>query len=256
VFAGGLYFYFSLGALRETSVRNREEFLVLMRNTFENLISQFDNSVALSQPYLQLYRNYFDQGRYTVLLQLHAELQSVSEIKHINGICIYYRDWEKTVSSDSGLTGLADLELNPDALFLRSLDFTGFRYQRTLIREKPVRNGESIMVLSIIRSIPVYYHTDLPEAWIVIDIDLASLNDVMEKIFDVEDSYFSIIRDNGMPLVSMGSSSIKEILDGGINNFRMRAAPSGITRMEYSGYLILYAPSHEREWSFVYIEPN
>jgi AraC-like DNA-binding protein len=71
----------------------------------------------------------------------------------------------------------------------------------------------------------------------------------------VEDSFFSIMIDGGIPLMSFGNSSMKELLNGRINIFQMRAAPSGITRMDYSGYLILYAQSPERQWNFIYIEP-
>ena len=114
VFAGGLYFSFSLRTLRETSIKNREESLTLMWNTFENLISQIDNSVKLSQTYFQQYRNFFEQGRYTVLLQLHEELNSISRVNYVHGVCVYYRDWEYTVSSELGLAGPG---YHPDTLF-------------------------------------------------------------------------------------------------------------------------------------------
>ena len=251
VFAGGLYFYFSLRTLREAGVRNREESLILMRNTFENLISQIDNSVTLSSTYFQQYRNFYQQGRYTILLQLHEELNSISRINYVHGVCVYYRDWGYTVSE----SGLAGIEYYPDALFLKSLDLMGFRYQRTLFRSKPLRDDEFLPVLTIIRSIPVFYSSQFPEAWAVIDIDLASLNDTMENIFNVEDSFFSIMSADGMPLVSIGSNSMKRILDDGINGFQVKMSPSGVTRIEHSGFLILNAQSQEQEWSFVYIEP-
>jgi AraC-like DNA-binding protein len=256
VFAGGLYLYFSLKTLEETSIRSREESLLLMQNTFENLISQIDSSISLSSSYFQQYKTYYDQGKYTMLLQLHEELNVISRIKYIHNISIYYRDWGYTVSSDSGI---ASLEYYPDALFLRSLDKVNFRYRKMTLRSRPLRNGENITVLTMIRSIPVYYPTEFPDAWVVIDIDLSSLNGLMEDMFRVTDSFFSIISAQGMPLVSLGNSSMRnfaeKVFDYRNGNFPVTISPTGLRRIEYPGHLVLYAQSPEREWNFVYIEP-
>jgi AraC-like DNA-binding protein len=191
-----------------------------------------------------------------MLLQLHEELNVISRIKYVHNISIYYRDWGYTVSSDSGI---ASLEYYPDALFLRSLDSADFRYRKMLFRSRPLRNGEDVTVLTMIRSIPVYYPAEFPDAWVVIDIDLSSLNGLMEDIFRVTGSFFSIISAQGTPLVSIGNSSLrnfaKRVFDYGDGNFPMTASSAGLRRLEYSGYLVLYAQSPEREWSFVYIEP-
>jgi AraC-like DNA-binding protein len=223
-----------------------------MQNTFENLVSQIDNSVTLSQAYWQQYRHHFDDGRYTILLQFHEQLTLLSQIRHINDVCVYYRDWEYTVSAKLGLAGL---EYYPDALFLMSLDTMGFRYRKAFFRMKPIRGGESLAVFTIIRSIPVYYFTEFPDAWAVIDIDLASLNDIMADIFNVDDSYFSIISADETTLVSIGNDSIKEIINSGILNIPIPKSDSGVRRIESSEHLILYAPSFEQELTFVYIEP-
>ncbi|MDR1142859.1 MAG: AraC family transcriptional regulator [Spirochaetaceae bacterium] len=256
VFTGSFYFYFSLKTLEETSIRNREESLLLMQNTFENLISQIDNSITLSSSYFQQYKTYYDQGKYTMLLQLHEELNAISRIKYVHNISIYYRDWGYTVSSD---LGIASLEYYPDALFLRSLNNADFRYRKMLFRSRLLRNGENITVLTMIRSIPVYYSTEFPDAWVVIDIDLSSLNGLMEEIFHVTDSFFSIQNGQGIPLVSIGNSSMwnsaGKILDYGGVNLSAEISPTGFERMEYEGYLILRTRSPEWEWSFVYIEP-
>jgi AraC-like DNA-binding protein len=256
VFAGGLYFYFSLRTLEETNIRNREESLLLMQNTFENLISQIDNSITLSSSYFQQYKTYYDQGKYTMLLQLHEELNAIGRIKYVHNISIYYRDWRYTVSSDLGIAGLEDY---PDALFLQSLESMNFRYRKMLFRSRPLRNRENIPVLTMIRSIPVYYPTEFPDAWVVIDIDLSSLNYLMEKMFRVTDSFFAIISAQGTPLVSIGNGSMRdsaeEIFDYNDVNFSVETPSTGLKRMEYKGNLILRVQSPEQELNFVYIEP-
>jgi AraC-like DNA-binding protein len=194
-----------------------------------------------------------------MLLQLHEELNAISRIKYVHNISIYYPDWGYTVSSD---LSIASLEYYPDALFLRSLNNADFRYRKMLFRSRLLRNEESITVLTMIRSIPVYYPTEFPDAWVVIDIDLSSLNGFMEEIFSVTDSFFSIQDGQGTPLVSIGNNSMwnsaGKILDYSGVNFSAETSPAGLAgleRMEYEGYLILRAGSPEREWSFVYIEP-
>jgi AraC-like DNA-binding protein len=130
-----------------------------------------------------------------------------------------------------------------------------FRYRKMLFRRRPQRNGEDVTVLTMIRSIPVYYPTEFPDAWAVIDIDLSSLKGMMEKIFRVTGSFFSIVSAQGSPLISIGDNSIGKVFNYGGLNFPAGTSPDGVTRLEYSEYLILYAQSPEREWSFVYIEP-
>jgi AraC-like DNA-binding protein len=173
----------------------------------------------------------------------------------VHNISIFYRNWEYTVSSDLGIAGL---EYYPDSFFLRSLDSMNFRYRKMIFRNRPLRNGETVTVLSMIRSIPVYYPTEFPDAWAVIDIDLASLNGMMEEIFRVTGSFFAIVSDQGIPLVSIGTSSIGNGSIGETFNygdFPVETSPAGLKRMEYKGQLLLYAQSPERDWSFVYIEP-
>ncbi|GHT98355.1 hypothetical protein FACS1894142_4580 [Spirochaetia bacterium] len=264
VFAGGLYFYLSLKTLEETNIRNREESLAVMQNTFENLITQIDNSVILSQSFFQQYRMYYDQGRYTLLTQLHDELAAISGIKYVHNISIYYRDWEHIVSSD---LGIASLDYSPDALFLQSLDDMDFHYRSMIFRNRPLRNGEHITVLTMIRSIPVYYATEFPDAWVVIDIDLASLNSMMEAMFRVTDSFFSITNAKsnaqskaqsaapGASLISIGNTVLGELFNDGDSTFPAAPSPNEVMRIGHDKYLILYVQSSEREWNFVYIEP-
>jgi AraC-like DNA-binding protein len=185
-------------------------------------------------------------------MQLHEELDSISKIKYVHNICLYYRDWGYTVSSD---LSIASLGYYPDALFLQSLDSMNFRYRKMIFRSRPLRNGENIPVLTMIRSIPVYYPTEFPDAWAVIDIDLASLNGMMEDVFRITGSFFSIVDAQGAPLISIGNSSIGEILNYGDIDFPVEVSPAGVKRTEYPGYLLLCAQSPEQEWSFVYIEP-
>jgi len=252
VFAGGLNFYLSLKTLKETNIRNREDYLVLMQKTFENIVQQIDNSITLSQSYLLQYKNYYDQGKYTFLLYLHDELASLGRINYIQNVCIYYRNWGYTVSS---APGLANIKNDPDILFLESLDSMGFRYRNAIFRYKPIKNNEFIPVYTIIRSIPVYYHTEFPDAWAVIDIDLTSLNSIMDNIFRAADSYFTIINSDGTPLVSIGNNSLKEFINTGNFALMMKNSKSTINRIEYSGNLILYSTLNENEWDFIYIEP-
>ena len=123
VISGSLYFYFSLETLKETNIRNREESLKLMQNTFENLISQIENSITLSQFNFRQYKKYYDQGSYTILLLLHDELASLKSVNHIQSACIYFREWDYTVFSESvSQTGLASIEYNTDSVFLKSID--------------------------------------------------------------------------------------------------------------------------------------
>jgi AraC-like DNA-binding protein len=107
----------------------------------------------------------------------------------------------------------------------------------------------------MIRSIPVYYPTEFPDAWVVIDIDLSSLNSMMEDMFRVTDSFFSITSAQGAPLISIGNNSIGKLFNYGTINLPMETSPSGVKQIRYNGYLILYAQSLEQEWGFVYIEP-
>ena len=255
IIAGGFYFYFSHRMLRETSIKNREESLVLMQNTFENIISQIDNSINISQSYLRQYRNYFEEGRYSLLLNLHAELGALTNIRYIHNVSIYYRDWGHSVSTDLGVAGFTSIDFNPDVDFLKSIDSMGIRFRSTLFRMKPLRGGESLVVFSIIRSIPVFYPTEFPEAWVVIDIDFASLSDTMENIFNVTDSLFSVISADGMPLVSIGSAYLMDVISNSKADFPAITSQSGIMRIDNPDNLVLYLASGEQEWSFVYIEP-
>jgi len=256
IFTAGFSYFFSMRTLRETSIQNREVSLVLMRNTFENLISQIDNTINLSQNYLLQYRFFFESGTYTVLQQLRAELNTLNKNKYVQSVCVYYRDWQYTVSAEFGQ---ASLDLYYDRDFLELLDNMGFRYQRTIFRIKELKNGESIPVLSIIRSIPVYYFTEHPVAWAVIDIDLTAINDSMKDIFNVENSFFSIIDVNYTPLISIGSSSLLD--NTGIPE-RMslmdlsQDLSQDIVRLTVDGKLVLIATSREHEWNLIYIEPN
>jgi AraC-like DNA-binding protein len=187
-----------------------------------------------------------------MLTQLHEELAAIGRIKYVHNICIYYRDWQYTVSSD---LGIASLGFNPDALFLQSLDNMDFHYRNMIFRNRPLRNGETVPVLTMVRSIPVYYPAEFPDAWVVIDIDLSSLNGMMEDMFRVTDSFFSITSAQGAPLISIGNSAIGELFNYGDIDFPAVVSPNEVMRIGHDKYLILYAQSTEREWSFVYVEP-
>jgi AraC-like DNA-binding protein len=239
--------------LTEASVKNREESLLLMDSAFENLIAQIDQSITLSQNYFKQYKNYFDQGRYTILLQLQEELNAIGRINYVHNICVYYRDWGYTLSSD--LT-IASLEYYPDADFLRSLEGMNFRYRKMLVRNKPQRGSQDeITVLTLIRSIPDFYVGEYPDTYVVIDIDLTSLGGMMGNIFPGQECYFSIVSSDDVLLASVGSDAIGQAFNYG-KIPSLRGDPSGVvTRQDYGKYLALSLQSPEREWTFVYIEP-
>ena len=130
----------------------------------------------------------------------------------------------------------------------------GIRYRKNLFRNKLLKSGEYLTVLTIISSIPAYYSTELPEAWAVIDIDITSIKKIMENIYQVTDSYFSIINSDGTPVVSIGNASIKPVLKG---NYipKSEKISSQVRRLDNSEYLILNSSSADNNWDYIYIEP-
>jgi AraC-like DNA-binding protein len=107
----------------------------------------------------------------------------------------------------------------------------------------------------MIRSIPDFYAGEYPDAYVVIDIDLASLGGMMKNIFPGQESYFSIVSSDGVILASTGSDAIGQAFNYG-KIPSLRGDPSGIVmRQDYGKYLALSLQSPERAWNFVYIEP-
>ncbi len=251
---GGAQYYFAHNALMQVAVANRIESMGLIRSTFDSVITQIDNSIALSQSAFQQYMMYYNQGQYTMLRMMQTQVNAIGSTQYVRGLCIYYRQSGLTLSSD---LSIAELKYYHDTDFLLSLDDMDFTYSTTLVRPVNYLGSPTETVITLVRTLPVYYSAPLPEAYLVVDLDMKALSGLITSSLSSHNSYFCITSTEGELLVAAGEDQnygeiIKRLHETEDPN---TGGKQQVKRISDPNNLVLFVASENEAWHFAYIEP-
>lgn len=254
ILIGGMQAYLLYQSYEDTAIKNGKNTLTLLKNAHEILMSQIENSTnsIYSNPLLINYMQYYYNKDYTALIYAQNQLERmVVNSKFIKSICIYYPKQEYTLSSD---LGVAKLHYYHNTDFLTSLKSLGSIYNLTVARDvNYINTNDSVAVITKVQTLPIYYTAKDAQAFLIIDIDIAYIENALKEINDRTNAYILITDENNNTLASVGKS---DYFDGiSLNLINDDRISYEITNINDEDMLVLSTMSAENNWKYIYIEP-
>ena len=249
---GSLQYYFSNQIMKEMVRSSSSNMLLLFKENTESMFDQTEKSLngILSNSLFRQYMSYRKKQQYIVLLDIYEQLEGMAAANaNFRSICIYYREDLYTLSSDYGPS---TLEKYYDRAFLKSLDHRDF--ERKLIVQREIRNEytqTSTPVITIVRTLPMYYSTQYPEAYVVINMDLAKMNVLLQQ--NEEDSNMFVLNENKDVVMGTvykeAARPCYAALDAGYES-RHEIIP-----VDGESVFVTYVKAEKSGWTYVYAQP-
>lgn len=250
---GSLQYYFSNQIMKKMVYSSSSSMLLLFKENTEFMFDQTEKSLngILSNSLFRQYMNYRKNQQYIVLLDIYEQLKSMAAANaNFRSICIYYREAQYTLSSDYGPSAL---EKYYDREFLESLDHRDF--ERKLIVQREIRNEytqASAPVITIVRTLPMYYSTQYPEAYVVINMDLTKMNVLLQQ--NEEGSNMFVLNEN------------KDVVMGTVYKEAARPCYAAldadyeirheIIPIDGESVFVTYVKAEKSGWTYVYSQPT
>lgn len=251
----GLQYFYAYRALEKSAVENSTNTLQLLKNAHEIVSAQVEQSTdgLLSNSYFLKYMDYYtSKTNYNSMIDMYGQCSNiVSNNVHIKSICIYYRKYGYTLSTDLGVSSLAD---NSDREFLESLDDMEYTYNMTFSRNVTrLLSKESEDVITIVKTIPIYYTTKYPDAYVLIDIDPAYIENSLQNLVSHPNSSVIVSDAAGNILAQTGNFKIstEELMQLPVS----QELSSEKTMINQEECIVSYTQSHNNGLTYVYIQP-
>lgn len=253
-FVGFVQYTVSARAMRDTAGISNANTLKLLQNAHEAVLTQIEQSTSslFTDPFFQNYMSYYHQGRYNILRDIYSSLSTiVSGNRSIRAVCIYYRGDGYTLSSDMGPAPVGDYH---DSAFLLSLDTLDFRYTHTATRMVTYPwDMEAEPVITLVKTLPTYYVSGLPSAYVLIDIDRRYIDNTLKTITHNENVRVLVTDAEGRLLSSAGEvpSSLLETID----EAKLLGLPYEVYRVQGQDMLVSYTENAQNGWRYLLVRP-
>ena len=254
ILQGCLQTAYSSRLMRQEVLHNSQNTLNMLRSSHEIMLSQVEESVenVFSSTMFSDFIDYYQKQQYYEVNTIAEQLNTmVKNNDAIRSVCIYYREEAYTLSSD---LGPAPLEYYHSADFLRELDASDFRFRRTVRREVLYTfQTKKETVFTMVRTLPVYYTSERPDAYVLIDLNQSYIESVIRAMDLGEDACIWVIDDEGNVLSRVGNQAFhlsecvdvtQELRDG-----------SEILQINGRSTLVTRAAFDEQGWAYVYAVP-
>lgn len=251
---GGFQMVYSSRLLQQEVVQNSENTLNMLKSSHEIMLSQVEKSVenVFSSTMFSDFIDYYQKQQYYMVNTISDQLNTMVENNDaIRSVCIYYRKYAYTLSSD---LGPAPLEYYHSADFLRELDESDFRFRRTVHREVLYTfANQKESILTMVRTLPVYYTTDHPDAYVLIDLNQSYMESVLRAMEMEEAACIWVMDDAGDVLSRVGDHSFR--LSDCVDLTQPWRNGSEIRRVNGRKTLVTCAAFDEQGWTYVYAVP-
>lgn len=250
---GGIQFYSSYNLLKQTALNNNDNTLLLFKESQDALLDQIETSmdgVFTNNLFLHYMDYYYDKNN-AMMINVADQLDSiVNANKNIASVCIYYREYGYTLSSD---LGPAPVYSYHDQDFLSTLDDLNIQYQYSTQRTTTY-DGSTKQVITLVRTLPVYYTTKMPMAYVVINISTDHINNVISQMNTQKDTHVLVFDRDGNTIV------------GSLPKLEKDKILNDITILETIGHdtlliqgrqmLVSHIKSSENGWNYIYAVPT
>lgn len=255
VLVGGLQYYLSYQVMEEAAIASSASLLSLFRENQEIILRQIDKSMTsvFTNTLFQQYMEYYHEGRYVMLMNIAEQLDNIVRSNdHIQSVCIYYRKDAYTLSSD---LGPAPLSYYHDQDFLQSLDSLDFKYTYTARRQMRYTFGTTeTPVITLVRTLPSYYLTTYPDAYVIINIDLQYIHTMASQMVAGGESILLVLDEKGNIIIGQEESGLEPSFLYGLQE---AYTPGHETiRLDGKDMLLTKARSDANGWLYVYLQPT
>ncbi len=256
VLLGGSLYYYSSSYLKKEAITNNSNSLTLLRNAQELVLSEVDKSMGniFLDSFYASYMDYYYRQDMVTLQNLQRKLDDVILTNnYIESVYIYYHRDRFVLSSKQGPLPIEEFQ---DKGFAEQLVNKKFEknYVRTRMLPTGVQGDESIV--TIVKAIPIYYFTDLPTAYVVINIKGFYLQQMIDSIKTNQDAAIMVVDGTGNIITKKAGTN-----DGVRNVAEYLALPetttSGTVEKKIDGVdtLVSYVNSQKYGWTYVYTIP-
>ena len=247
-----LQFCFTFFTMKKTVGENNTKTLALLKNAHEAVLSQIDQSTAslFTDPFYLRYMDYYKKRDFTTLNNIYASLQNIVEgNQSIRAVCIYYRDSGYTLSSDMGPAPAADYH---DADFLYALDTMDLHYSYTTTRLVTYPKKPEESVITIIRSLPIFYSSAHPSAYVIIDVDRKYIDNTLRAIAGAGKEI--LVTDANRNVVAQTGSTY-DPFDSGIDFENMTPNTYQVLAVNGQQFIVSFAENQSNGWRYLFMEP-
>lgn len=251
----GIQLVFARQIMKRAAYENSANTLLLFRESQEAILRQIGRSMdgvftnTLFQQYMQLYENH----EYYTLQSIAEQLENIVKSQEaIDSVYLYYRKYDYTLSSDSGP---APLSRHKEAAFLQSLDDLDFKYGVTMRREMIQENeGKATACITVVRTLPLFYTTPYPDAYVVININNQGLNEFIQDININSNEFMMVLDENNNVIIGPGEEQ-----EPGPELFNQISATQEVTHVQLpidgDEMLITYVEAPDSGWTYLYAQP-
>ncbi|WP_181592718.1 helix-turn-helix domain-containing protein [Paenibacillus sp. YN15] len=252
---GSLYFY-SASMLRKEAIANNNNSLRLLRNAQELVLAEVDKSMGniFLDSFYASYMDYYYRQDMVTLQKLQLKLDTVlSTNNYIESAYVYYHKDRFVLSSGQGPVRLEDFN---DRLFADGLTHTSFN--KNYVRTRRISSfpaGEQT-IITIVKAIPIFYTSKLPDAYVVVNIKGEYLQEMMDSIKTNQNAAVLVTDEAGNIITQKAGSNLGGLTVSGYMSLPpAKPEDAYVRKLEGTETLVSYITSDIYGWTYIYTIP-
>lgn len=253
---GGSLYYNSASVLRKEAITSSTNSLRLLRNAQELVLSEVDKSMGniFLDSFYASYMDYYYKQDMITLQNLQTKLDTVlSTNNYIESAYIFYHRDRFVLSSGQGPVRLEDFN---DREFAEGLTQTTFNKNYVKTRGITAFPVGDQTVITIVKAIPIFYASRLPDAYVVVNIKGVYLQEVIDSIRTNQDAAILVTDETGNIITQKVGTNMDKL---SVSQY-MSLPPANpedtyVRKIEGTETLVSYITSEIYGWTYLYTIP-